>query len=55
MADPVAERGSGGGGGGFPPLFLDQTEARGRAKKKLFRDRAPCYLRVWMTATVDFG
>ena len=36
--------------GGRPPLFLDQTEAR-RAKKNLFGDPLPPYLRVWMIAT----
>ena len=30
-----------------PPLFLDQTEARG-AEKNFFGDPPP-YLRVWMT------
>ena len=35
-------------GGRAPPLFLDQTEAR-RAETKNFGDRAPLYLRVWMT------
>ena len=31
-----------------PPLFLDQTEARG-AEKNFFGDPPPPYLRVWMT------
>ena len=39
----------GGARGGPPPLFLDQTEAR-RAEKIWGGDRAPPYLRVWMTA-----
>ena len=47
--------GSGGSRGGavggatpFPPLVLDQTEAR-RAGKNVFGDRPPPFLRVWMT------
>ena len=44
VADPGGEP-----GGPAPRLFLDQTEAR-RAEKRLFGDRSPPYLRVWMTA-----
>ena len=47
--------GSGGSRGGAqgarppsPSLCLDQTEAR--RDKKIFGDRAPPYLRIWMTA-----
>ena len=42
VADP------GEGPGGSAPLFLDQSEAR-RAEKAWGGDRAPPYLRVWMT------
>ena len=31
-----------------PRLIVDQTEAR-RAEKIFFGDRAPAYLKVWMT------
>ena len=44
VADPGGEP-----GGPAPRLFLDQTEAR-RAEKRLFGDRSPPYLWVWMTA-----
>ena len=37
-------------GGPWPPLFLDQTEARRAEKIFFFSDRVPPYLRVWMTA-----
>ena len=40
--------GPGEGPGRPPPLILDQTEAQ-RAEKKICRDLAPPYLRVWMT------
>ena len=42
MTDP------GEGPGGARPLFLDRIEAR-RAEKDFFGDRAPPYLRIWMT------
>ena len=48
MADP----GEGPGGPAPPPLFLDQTEARG-AEKIFFGDPPP-YLRVWMTPPPPF-
>ena len=38
----------GGTGGSPPPLFLDQNEARRRAKKVFWETDPPC-LRVWMT------
>ena len=43
---PVADPGE--GPSPRPPLIVDQTEAR-RAEKIFFGDRAPAYLRVWMT------
>ena len=46
VAVPKLSGGSRGGARGArppPPLFSDQTE-------KIFEDRAPPYLRVWMTA-----
>ena len=41
----VADPGEGPGGGGSPPLFLDQNEG----PKKIFLSPPPPYLRIWMT------
>ena len=43
VADP------GEGPGGPAPLLLDQNEAQ-RGEKNFFGDRAPRYLRVWISA-----
>ena len=41
-----------GGGGGRPPLFLDQTEAQ-RAEKNFFAYRTPPpYLRFWISELI---
>ena len=40
------------GGGGLPPLFLDQTEAQ-RAEKNFFAYRTPPpYLRFWISELI---
>ena len=41
-------RGGARGGGGRPPIFLDQTGVRG--PKKYFLEPAPPHLGIWMTA-----
>ena len=47
----IKKRGPGGGGPGPSPYF--QTKLRPEGGKNVFGDRAPAYVRVWMTPLIS--